>query len=102
VGLVTDELAGKQMVLKTHSLRQFSGYTTSMRRELIDEIRSNVAPDAWGEANGSWVLPSRSIMSIDVFHTNEVQSKVRRGARGRVLDIGTQSTPGKCKSGWSL
>jgi hypothetical protein len=109
VRLITTEDAKDKHVLQAHDLRFISSYSTKLREQLIDEVKREITPDAWGEEDGPWITPGSSVFSIDIYHTPEVHAQIAEAwqqkygsASGFSIDIrdfnsGEKPTPQELK-----
>ncbi|HTU24164.1 MAG TPA: hypothetical protein VMF30_02130, partial [Pirellulales bacterium] len=64
----------KEPVLETFRLHAPSDYTTRMRVHFIEEVRR--LPD-FAASRDVWIIPGRSIFTVDVYHRPAVQRQVR-------------------------
>jgi hypothetical protein len=76
VRIVSVREAANQYVLETHELWGASDYTTRMRTRFIEQVRREIAGGDWGRADGPWIVPSRSVFGVDVYHKPEVQRQI--------------------------
>jgi hypothetical protein len=68
--------ASNQYVLETHQLWSASNYSSQMRTRFIEQVRRDIAGADWGRADGPWIVPSRSVFAVDVYHTPRVQRQI--------------------------
>ncbi len=88
-------------MLQAHDLQFISSYSTKLREQLIDEVKREITPDAWGEEDGPWITPGTSVFSIDIYHTPEVHAQIAEAwqkkygiASGLSIDL-SEYNPGK-------
>ena len=75
----SDCQAGTRRQINTYSRHTICGARRlhhSVRTRFIEQVRREIAADDWGRADGPWIVPSRSVLAVDVYHKPEVQRQI--------------------------
>lgn len=76
--VLASEGAAEEYVLRTHDLSYVYEYSTKLRLDLIEQIRQEVTPNEWQQADGPWIGPGTSVFAIDVYHRPEAQAAIEK------------------------